>query len=295
MKKIKKIISNILDNILLNIVFRINAKWYYFIQYYLFHGHFPNFKKPNNLSEYLLMKQCEPEFKRFAEYADKIKVRDYVSRKGLADILPKVYQIVKDANHINFDTLPEKFVLKTNHGCGSHIFCKDKSVLDIKNVIETLNKTMKAVYSIVEPHYKFIEPLIYAEEFIDDKKHQLPIDYKFMMCGGDIGSILVCSNRDTKLKLSVFNTKWENLSTVWLNYKNRYTGDIEKPKNLDKMIEIAKILGKDFEFVRVDLYDIGEKIFFSELTLTPAGGYLLYYTDFALQEMYKPIAIKSHN
>jgi hypothetical protein len=202
---------------------------------------------------------------------------------------------VKDARLIDFNALPEKFVIKTNHGCGNHIICKDKSTLNINEAIETLNKTIKTVYSIIEPHYKFIEPVIYVEEFIDDKKHLVPVDYKFMVCGGEIVSILVCSDRYINLKLRVFNTRWENISNVWLNHEFVTHGDMDKPKNMDKMIEIAEKLGKDFEFVRVDLYDTGEKVFFSELTFTPAGGYMLYFTNFALVELYKPIAIKKYD
>jgi hypothetical protein len=272
-----------------------NAKLHYAFKYYLIRGYWPKFKRPSNLSEYLLAEQLKPEFARFAQYADKIKVRDYLKDKGFTNILPEIYQIVKDARLIDFNALPEKFVLKTNHGCGNHIICKDKSTLNINDAIKTLNKTMNTVYSVAEPHYKFIEPVIYVEEFIDDKKHSIPIDYKFMVCGGEIVSILVCSDRDVNLKLSAFNTKWENQSTIWLNLKEQYVANIEKPENLDKMINIAKNLAEDFEYVRVDLYDTGEKIFFSELTFTPVGGYFLHYTDFALQEMYKPIGAKKKN
>jgi hypothetical protein len=235
-----------------------------------------------------LAEQLKPEFKRFAQYADKIKVRDYVSSKGLADILPKVYQVVKDANQIDFDALPDRFVLKTNHGCGSHIICRDKSLLNKNEAITSLNKTVKTIYSITEPHYKYIEPVIYAEEFIDDKKHQVPIDYKFMVSRGEVINILVCSERNTGTKSSVYDTNWNNISNICV-YKY-YHKDVTKPKNLNKMINIAQILGADFDFVRVDLYDTGQAIFFSELTFTPTGGFMHNYTDSFLKNVYKSIA-----
>jgi hypothetical protein len=237
-----------------------------------------------------LAEQLKPEFKRFAQYADKIKVRDYVSSKGLADILPKVYQVVKDANQIDFDALPDRFVLKTNHGCGSHIICRDKSLLNKNEAITSLNKTVKTIYSTIEPHYKYIEPVIYAEEFIDDKKHQVPVDYKFMVSRGEIINIMVCTDREIEVKFAIYDTNWKNMSDIWVYKKYRPEKGIAKPKNFDRMMLIAKTLGADFDLVRVDLYDTDEAVFFSELTFTPAGGYIGYYTNFALKEVYKSIA-----
>lgn len=285
----KLIAKKIYKFVLSKIVFRINPKWYYGVQYFRFRRRLPNFKKPSDLSEYLLAEQLKPEFKRFAQYADKIKVRDYVVGKGFADILPKVYQIVKDANQIDFDALPDRFVLKTNHGCGSHVICRNKSLLNKNEAIASLNRTVKTVYSITEPHYKYIEPVIYAEEFIDDKRGQVPVDYKFMVSRGEVINLLVCSERDTGVKFSVYDTNWNNVNdSVYKQYLSMK--DIAKPKNLNRMINIAQTLGADFDFVRVDLYDTEQAVFFSELTFTPAGGYIGYYTNSLLKGMYKSIA-----
>jgi hypothetical protein len=289
-----------------SIPFRVNAKWYYAVKYYRCRGRFPNFAKPSNLSEYLLAEQLKPDFKRFAPFADKIKVREYIERKGLVDILPKVYQVVKDARQLDFDAFPDKFVLKTNHGCGSHIFCKDKKQLNKAAAVSRLNRTVRSVFTIREPHYQYIEPVIYAEEFIEDGySESLPVDYKFMVSGGRdntgkkgseadshcvISCILVCDDRARDLKLSCYDTKWNDISHIWLN-AHYPSSHVEMPKNLEKMMDITQKIGEDFEFVRVDFYDTGDAVYLSELTFTPACGYLPYFTDFALKELYKPIVV----
>jgi hypothetical protein len=155
----------------------------------------------------------------------------------------------------------------------------------------------------MEPHYTYIEPVIYAEQLIECKKTEDSlIDYKFMVCnveGGSAGMkgknksviscILVVCDRYTDLKFYIYDANWNNISERWLESNHRHQGVAERPENLQKMIEIAGKLGEDFEFVRVDLYDVGESVYFSELTFTPAGGYIPYFTDFALREMYRPI------
>ncbi|MDR3129617.1 MAG: hypothetical protein LBU03_05195 [Tannerellaceae bacterium] len=284
-------------------LFRANASLYYALRYWRHRRRIPHFKNPSDLSEYLLAAQLKPDFMRFAPFADKIKVRDYIRSKGLSDLLPQIYQIVQDANQIDFDALPDKFVLKTNHGCGGHIVCKNKTVFDKKKAVETLNFLVKTTYSIMEPHYTYIEPVIYAEQLIECKKQKDSLsDYKFMVCNAGEGSagmkgknkpvipcILVVCDRYIDLKFYVYDTNWNNISERWLKSNHRHQGNVERPENLQKMIEIAGKLGEDFEFVRVDLYDVGDSVYFSELTFTPAGGYMPYFTDFALREMYRPI------
>lgn len=123
----KKILPLIADS-----VYRISPRFYYGLRYFIIRKKFPNFKHPKDLSEYLLNEMLKPEFKRFADYTDKIKVREYVKNKKLAYILPQIYGVWDNSEDIDFNKLPKSFALKTNHGCGNHILCKDKSLLDIK-------------------------------------------------------------------------------------------------------------------------------------------------------------------
>lgn len=267
-------------------IFKINKKLYYQLRYLHTRHKLANFNKPTNLSEYLLSEMLKPSFKQFAPYADKVEVREYVKSKGLEHILPKCYGVWDKAADINFEALPSRFALKTNHGCGNHVICRDKKELNIQNAIQQLNLTLSSVFSIREPHYQYISPKVFAEEFIDDGKGEAPTDYKFMCVNGEPLCILVCADREDggKLpKLSTYSITWEPLDWIRLNRDNKVH---TKPENLEEMVEVAKILSKDFNFVRVDLYDCNSKgVVFGELTFTPASGLMGYFTTDALIKM----------
>lgn len=266
-------------------VYKVNKKLYYQLRYILTRGKLANFKRPSNLSEYLLSEMLKPSFKRFSVYADKIAVREYVADKGFVSILPKHYGVWEDASQIDFTVLPLQFALKTNHGCGQHIICRDKSQLDCQFAIQKLNSTLGQVFSIREPHYQFITPKVFAEELIDDGVGRLPVDYKFMCVNGEPRCVLICTDREIGQDLpllSVYTPGWEKLD--WLQ-KNINKKDEPKPPHLDEMLHIARVLSSDFEFVRVDLYDCPSGVVFGELTFTPASGLMGYFTEEALELM----------
>lgn len=265
-----------------DLIFKINKPFYYQLRYFLTRHKLANFRRPSNLSEYLLSEMLKPEFKRFAPLADKVEVRKYIETKGLKQILPQCYGVWADANDIDFAKLPNQFALKTNHGCGKHIICRDKSKLDLRKTINSLNATLSQVFSIREPHYQYILPKVFAEELIDDGKGGPPIDYKFMCVNGEIKCVLVCSERynvGDQPKLSTFSVEWKPIE--WIQ-KHKDDKIASKPQHLNEMIEIAKIFAKDFEFVRVDLYDCPQGVYFGELTFTPASGLIGNFTDDAL-------------
>ena len=140
-----------------------------------------------------------------------------------------------------------------------------------------------------ELHYTKIKPRIIIEKYLCDENDKMPLDYKFYCMNGEIECILVCSERDEKLKLSYYNQKWERLNyekKEWSSKKN-----IEKPKKLKEMIEISKKLSKEFPFVRVDLYCNSEQIIFGELTFTPACCCAPYYNEFSNIELGKKLKI----
>lgn len=266
------------------ILYTLNKRAYYQLRYWLARKRFANLKRPSNLSEFLLSEMLKPEFKNFAPLADKIAVRDYIASKGLSHLLPAMYGEWDDANAVNFEALPEKFAMKTNHGCGNHIICHNKQTLDINKAKSELNKTLKQTYNIMEPHYQYIKPRIFAEELINDGKGELPIDYKFMCVNGQPMCILACSDRGENDKpfKTTFSPEWNHLPWV-TNVGNE--SNVSRPKHLEEMVEIAKTLSADFKFVRVDLYDCPDKVVFGELTFSPAEGILSTFTLEALQIM----------
>lgn len=243
----------------------------------------PNFTRPKNLSENIIAAILNNEINQYADYADKYKVRSFVERRGLGNILPQLYAYWLDAKEISFEQLPNKFVLKANNGCGSNVICRDKNALDAKMTIEQLNEWLKLTPSPVEAHYRLIKPRIICEEYIEDRGLELPVDYKFMCFRGEPHCVLVCTNRVVRTKLTTMDLHWKRLDYLVPRYIN--TDDVPRPKNLGNMIDYARKLADGFDFVRVDLYDTGSRVYFGELTFTPQKGIMSYFTEEALEIM----------
>lgn len=229
-----------------------------------------NMKEPEDFNQKIIYLQLEEFGELEKDCADKYKVRDYVSSKGLDNILTKLYGVYDSAEKIDFSMLPDEYVLKTNHGCGCTYIKTKSNNIDFDFVINALNKSLKENYAkeTLEYHYSKIKPLIICEELIKDKKHSSPIDYKFFCFNGVPKFILVLGDRDSTLKRQYYDFDWNVIECT----KTKEIGDFNKPKNFDKMIEVAAKLSEDFKFVRVDLYNVDGKIYFGELTFTPHGG-----------------------
>lgn len=265
-----------------------NMKLSYKLSYFGHRGKFPNLIQPKDISEHLLNAMLNPAFVKYAYYADKVKVREYVKQKGYEDILTKIYGIWNNPEEIDFDILPNKFALKANNGCGSHIFCTDKSKLNIESTIAEIKNTLKLASTekfIKQPHYQHIEPKVYCEEILETGTDEWPTDYKFHCVYGQPIDVFICTERKTNKKYCTYDLNWNKLDTTNDEYISKVIP--EKPADLDNMIEIAKKLSEDFPFVRVDLYDINGRIVFSELTFTPWGGFMNSYTNKAIVEMGK--------
>lgn len=234
----------------------------------------------NQKIQYLMVKKIG---KKEAQLVDKYLVRNYVKEKGYEEILPKLYGVYKNAEEIDLDKFPEKFVLKTNHDSGSVFVCTDKSTFDFENVKYKLNEALKRNYARkhLEYHYKYIKPRIICEEFIEDENGNSPADYKIYCFDGKPECIMVCTNRQTNLKFGYYDLQWNKLDYLKAEYVASEV--MEKPKNLENMLKIATDLSRGFKFVRVDLYNVGGKIYFSELTFTPAAGFNKEETDEALK------------
>lgn len=238
------------------------------------HGRYINWNNPTLFSEKLHWLIAKKYGKKEAFYADKLAVRDYIKQCGFEDILTKIYGVWDDVNDIDKNNLPNEFVLKTNHGCGEDYYCicKDKAKLDWPKEFEKLKDSMSINYAKAhcEYHYKYIKPKLFAEEYLEQKGLARPLDYKIYCFNGKAEIILVCTDRDTKTKYNYYNKKWEKLDIVKEEYKSNKI--IEKPDNLNEIILIAEKLSKPFKFARIDLYYINNKIYFSEITLSPSGG-----------------------
>ena len=275
-KSIKKVLAQL--------TCKISKRLYINLSYLHNRGKLPNIKHPTDLSEIIYNEILSGEINKYTPYVDKLKVREFIEEWGYSDILPKVYGIYNKFEDIDFSILPEKFAIKTNHGCGGHCFCIDKSTFDIETARTTIEKTMNTVFGTTETQYHTIKPKIYCEEFIEDKIGQLPTDYKFMCCDGIVKCILIVSERNNDdYKLYAYSVDWEPLD--YIRGKHIGTDGVEKPVNFDRMLEISKDIAKKFPHVRVDLYDSGDRIYFGELTFTPQGGIMSYFTNEALVKL----------
>ncbi len=181
----------------------------------------------------------------------------------------------KTTSDIAFDMLPNAFVLKTNHDCGGVVIVPNKEIF-LKNK-DTYNKAIQKLHKHLttnyynlfrEWHYKDIQPKLFAEELAGEELQ----DYRFHIFGGKVAFIQVANSTHTKN--NCFDTKWNLLP---FTYRNQISQEeIPAPKNLKSMIEISSTLGDIFDYVRVDLFCVGEKIFVGELTFTPNCGTAMF-------------------
>ena len=274
----------LVSRILANIATKMSPRLYIRLSYLHNRKKFPNLRNPRNLSEIVLSSIDNNKVKDYTVYVDKIAVRDEIKKWGYSKYLPEIYFIWNSLDEIDFDRLPQAFVLKTNHGCGSHYVCRDKLEMDVKVAKQTIKSALKKEYGGIEAQYRGIVPKIYCEEYLNDGGGKLPVDYKFICTDGEVKCILLVSDRTTSsYKLATFDTKWEKLDFVTPEYQTNSI--IERPKNFDTMLQIARKISEKFDFVRVDLYDLGDRVILGELTFTPQGGIMSYFTLDGLKKM----------
>lgn len=237
-----------------------------------------NLDNPTTLSDKVSWIELNTDQTLAAQCTDKFAVREYVKEKGLAEILvPLVGGPWTDADQIDIDALPGQFVLKATHGCEMNYVCKDKSELDQSDLMAKAARWLKEDYSraCIEPHYKLVPHRLYAEQFIggiDDL-----VDYKFHCLNGEPAFVLTCFGRESSVKKSLYDLKWNHIDGI--QGRSKTSELLSRPSKLEDMVDIARCLSKDFDFVRVDLYEVGGSVMFGELTFSPAGGIFPNFTD----------------
>lgn len=250
---------------------------------------------PKDLNEKILWLSLCSDTSRWSQLSDKYAVREYVESKGYGETLVKLYGKWDNPDLIDWNQLPNQFVLKTNNGCGTVLIVENKRELDVDKTINLLKKWMSQDISreTAEFHYRNIKPCIIAEELLvpSDKDRKLStsiIDYKIWCFNGKVDSFLLCSNRrDDGCDLSVYDTDWEYHPeySVFDTVHTERDSLVPRPSQLDEMILIAEKLSDGFPEMRVDLYVNNDKIYFGELTFTSFGGTMTYYTPDCLMRM----------
>lgn len=250
-------------------------KMYLKFMYRISMGNKLNLQNPKTFNEKMQWLKLNDRNPQYTTYVDKYKVREYIANVLGPEYLIPLLGVWEDEEEIDFDLLPNQFVLKCNHNSGKGMYiCKDKSTLNIKQVKKNLKKGLKQNYYYLhrEWPYKNIKPLIIAEKYMVDESGTELKDYKFMCFHGKVKCCFVCTERfsGNGLKVTFFDCNWKRMNIV--RKYPQSDSEIKKPNNYEKMIEIAEKLSMDFAFVRIDLYNINGHVYFGEFSLYPGTG-----------------------
>lgn len=284
----KKIIkSRDVRNKILNCLWFIPDEIMIKIQYYIKTGRKLDLKNPQRFTEKLQWYKLYYKNPLMIQCVDKYDVRDYVVQKGLKSILNECYGVYDRVEDIDFEKLPNQFVLKNSLGVGGNsvIVCKNKNLLDFDKTKSLLQKWLdeKTVKSGGRewPYYCGKNHRIIVEKYIDSKPEDGGlIDYKFFCFNGRFEYLYIIADRDLgkKAGLGIFNREYEKLPVIRTD-EDSLTRNIKKPVAYSEMIEIAEKLAAPFPEARIDLYYSDEKIIFGEITFWDGSGYMQFEPD----------------
>lgn len=276
-------------NIFLRIKKTIDRRWYKwksgwmsrhasdeaYLKYIFRHrmGYNLNLENPRTYNEKLQWLKLHDVHEEYSHLVDKYEVKEIIrERIGDEYIIPTL-GIYNSFDEIDFDSLPDQFVLKTTHDSGGVFVCPDKAKLDIAAARRKIEDSLHSNYykKYREYPYKNVKPRILAESYMVDESGYELKDYKFYCFNGKCKMILIASDRCRgSVKLDVFDPDFSHLN---IKYGHPWsTHAIKKPENFEKMLEIVQLLSQGLPHVRVDLYNISGKIYFGELTFFSASG-----------------------
>lgn len=241
-------------------------------------GYCPNIDNPQTFNEKILWCKFNDHNPLITECCDKYAVKEYVKDSiGEQYIIP-VIGVWKKAEDIDFEVLPEKFVLKVNWSSGYNIIVKNKKEINKEAIIKQLNKWLQpesnSYYDTFNWGYKYMHPIIYAEKYIEQIDGQV-YDYKFFICNGKFEFMFIATDRQAgNLTYTFFDSDFKVIPCTY-GHKPNAKPLPNMPYNLQKMIYLAEQLAKPFVFVRVDFYEINrEEFFVGEMTFYSGGGTL---------------------
>lgn len=282
MGKIFRRIKNVIKNPR-KIVLYLNEKGFYWLfsdkflikcAYKTYIGNKLDLKKPQTFNEKLQWLKLYDRKPEYTTMVDKVAVKDYVAEKIGSEYIIPTLGVYEKFDDIDFDALPNQFVIKCAHDSGGLVICKDKSKFNIEKAREKINWSQQRKYYHVhrEWPYKNVKPRILIEKYMGDNFGELN-DYKLMCFNGKVRCSFVCSDRFSKsgLHVTFFDREWEKMP-----FNRHYpcaSNSISKPVCYYKMIEFAEKLSKGISFIRVDFYEVNDKLYFGELTFYPGSGF----------------------
>ena len=282
---VKKLLNNPWLFIII-IVKKINRiipdKLYLSILYRAYIGRWMNWNKPEGINEKIQWLKIYDRNPRYTDWVDK-----YEAKKLASDLIGEEYVIptigiYNRFDEINFDSLPNQFVIKCTHDSGGLVVCKNKLKLDLAYVRKKIEKSLNSnyYYSSREWPYKNVKPRIIIEKFMENNDQGELKDYKFFCYDGVPKVLFICTERDVpgeEMKLNFFDMDFKPLPITNVNPMSNKV--IEKPKGFEIMKTIAARLSKGIPHVRVDLYEINGKVYFGEMTFHSAGGFDIFKPD----------------
>lgn len=253
-------------------------------------GYCLDLKNPKTYNEKIQWLKLYDRNPLFTKLADKYEVKKYVMDKiGKEHIIP-TYGVWDKWEDIDFENLPNQFVLKCTHDSGSTILCKDKQKLDFINkdkqefdftsAREYINKSLKYDHykTCREWVYKDIPHRIIAEQYMENSVSSNLMDYRFLCFNGHAKMIELDFDRFINLKRNLYTRDWKFINET-MNLPNDENRIFEKPKKLNEMIKIAETLSEGIRHVRVDLYLVDDNIYFGELTFYNVAGYIKFSSE----------------
>jgi hypothetical protein len=243
------------------------------LEYWRVYRFWPKFVSPQRFTEKVWSRMLHNRDPLLTLISDKLRIREYVSQKIGSDNLIPLLWSGENPEEIPFEELPMSFVIKANHGCDYNIIVIDKKQLNLPETKSQLKKWLRENFGRdkflgISWGYKNVKPRIIVEAYIGDKK--APLDYKFYCFAGRFEFFKIDFDRFEAHSEKFFDRDLNKLDLFEKGLR-QYHGKIELPHNFNDMVRVAESLAKGFNFIRVDLYSIGGKIFFSELTPYPGG------------------------
>lgn len=271
------------------LVYVLPDEWYLFLRFKNRVGYWPHLRHPRSFNEKLQWLKLHDKHAEYTQMVDKVEAKKYVaSILGEEYIIPTL-GVWNSVDEIEWDKLPNQFVIKVTSDSGGVIVCKDKSKLDMEKAKEKLSDGWGKNYYVFNKEYPYrdLKPRIIAEEYKEDESGYELKDYKFFCFNGTVQLFKIDYDRTTAHHANYYSRDGEKLPFGEAAFKPT-NKNITLPSNLGKMIELAENLAKDKIFVRVDFYDVNNKIYFGEITFFPASGMGKFTDekwDFKLGEM----------
>jgi TupA-like ATPgrasp len=242
-----------------------------------YHGYIPNLSAPSTFNEKIFHRMLFDRRPILMTFADKIAVRQYVGQKlKTIQHLSTIYRIFDKSDDLYGFEFPPRFVLKANHGSGWNYIHAHPTHVNVVRLARLARQWLKGNFAFAEGEwaYKDVQPKLICEEYLGTDQ-SCPVDYKFFCFAGKAQFIQVDFDRHDDHKRNIYDSSWNLLDIQYHGQYHSYpqeVGTVARPGNLSEMKSVAELLSDGMDFVRVDLYDLGDRIVFGELTNYPAAG-----------------------